>query len=74
MKDLILQAGIFVDDILIREVSKEESVEILSNWRGTIGDGALNVSRMKTKYMCVGGDNKAREKRSRNLNRWWPTH
>lgn len=51
-------SGMFADDIVIVEESREGVERALECWRQAIEDGGLRISRKKTEYLWFGGESK----------------
>ena len=47
----------FADDIVICEETREEVERRLKCWKYELERRGMNVSRSKTKYLCVNGGN-----------------
>ena len=48
---------LFADDIVICEKTKEEVKQRLECWRYALERTGMKVSRSKTKYLCINGEN-----------------
>ena len=47
----------FSDDIVICKETKEEVEQRLESWRYALERRRMEVSRSKTKYLCMNGEN-----------------
>ena len=48
---------LFADDIVIGEETREELERRLESWRYALERRGMKVSRAKTKYLCINGEN-----------------
>ena len=48
---------LFADDIVICKETREEVEWRLQCWRNALERRGMNVSRSKTKYLCINGGN-----------------
>ena len=48
---------LFADDIVICEKTREEAERRLESWRYALERRGMKVSRSKTKYLCINGEN-----------------
>ena len=48
---------LFGDDIVICEKTREEVEQRLQSWRYALEKREMKISRSKTKYLCINGEN-----------------
>ena len=71
-------AMLFADDIVICEETREEVEQRLESWKYALERSGMKVSRSKTEYLCINGDDDVervkmedtKAPRVRNLSIW----